>query len=84
MEFTTTETLEIIRIDRLKPEEQIKEFLSMEKNELDGAYTLTFTRANGEKQFISAGYYTNGGSLDRSVKYTIVADTTLVEFSEIY
>jgi len=84
LEFTTTENLEVIRIDRVEPKELIKEFLSMEKNELDGAYTLTFTRANGDKQFISAGYYTNGGSLDRSVNYNVEADTTLVEFSDFY
>lgn len=84
LEFTTTENLEVIRIDRVEPKEQIKEFLSMGKNELDGGYTLSFNRPNGETQFISAGYYTNGGPLDRSLKFTVEADTTLVEFSDFY
>jgi hypothetical protein len=84
LEFTTTENLDVIRIDRIEPKDQVKEFLSMEKNELDGGYTLTFTRTNGEEQFISTGYYTNGGPIYRSVIFTVETDTTLVVFNDFY
>ncbi|MEP0710425.1 hypothetical protein [Algoriphagus sp.] len=84
LEFSTTENLEVIRIDRIEPKEQINDFLSMEKNKLDGGYTLTYTRANGETELLQAGYYTVGGSLDQSIKFTIEADTTMIVFSDYY
>jgi hypothetical protein len=50
VEFTTTEELEIIKIDRIEPNESVTEFLWMRKNKTDGAYSLTFTRANGKRK----------------------------------
>lgn len=81
VEFTTTEKLEIIKIDKIEPNESVTEFLSMRKNKTDGGYSLTFTRANGKKEISSGGYYTNGGSLDRWVKFEIKSDTTFAKFS---
>jgi hypothetical protein len=81
VEFTTSENLEVIRFDKIEPNQTVIEFLSMNKNQSDGAYSLTFTRTNGQKEFSTGGYYSNGGSLDRWVKYEVEADTTSVEFS---
>ena len=80
VEFTTTEKLETIKIDRIEPNESVIEFLSMRKNKTDGAYSLTFTRANGKKEISGGGYYTNGGSLDHSVDFIVENDTTIVKF----
>lgn len=81
VEFTTTEKLNVIKIDRIEPNERVTEFLSMRKNKTDGAYSLTFTRANGKKEISGGGYYTNGGSLDKWVKFEIKSDTIFAEFS---
>ena len=80
VEFTTTERIEFINIDKLKPNKSKTEFLSMKKNKSDGAYSLTFTRANGKKELISCGYFSNGGSLDHWVDFEIENDTTIVKF----
>ena len=81
VEFTTSERLEIIKIGRIEPNETVKEFLSMEKNKSDGFYWLTFTRPDGKKEISGGGYYTNGGSLDKWVKFEIKSDTTFYKFS---
>ena len=83
VEFTTSENLDVIRIDQIEPNESVTEFLSMRNNKSDGSYSLTFTRANGKKEMSGGGYYTNGGSLDRWVKYEIKPDTTFAKFSGI-
>ena len=80
VEFTTTERLELIKIDRIEPNESVTEFLSMRKNKSDGAYSLTFTRASGKKEISGGGYYTNGGSLDHWVDFIVENDTTIVKF----
>ena len=81
VEFTTSENLEVIEIDKIEPHETVNEFLSMTKNKSDGSYWLSFTRANGKKEFSGGGYYTNGGSLDRWVEFNVETDTVLVKFS---
>ncbi|WP_452218916.1 hypothetical protein [Lacinutrix undariae] len=81
VEFTTTEKIEIIKIAKIEPNETVTEFLSMKKNKSDGAYSLTFNRANGKKEISGGGYYTNGGSLDHWVDFSIKKDTTIVDFS---
>ena len=80
VEFTTTEKLKIIKIDKIEPNESVTEFLSMKKNKSDGAYSLTFNRANGKKEITGGGYYTNGGSLDHWVDFKVDNDTTIVKF----
>ncbi|WP_405202163.1 hypothetical protein [Dokdonia sp. LLG6352-1] len=80
VEFTTTEKLEVIKIDRIEPNESVTEFLSMRKNKSDGAYSLTFTRASGKKEISGGGYYTNGGSLDHWVDFIVENDTIIVKF----
>ena len=80
VEFTTTERLELIKIDRIEPNESVTEFLSMRKNKSDGAYSLTFNRASGKKEISGGGDYTNGGSLDHWVDFIVENDTTIVKF----
>ena len=84
VEFTTTEKLEVIKIDRIEPNKSVTGFLSMRKNKTDGAYSLTFTRANGKKEMSGGGYYTNGGSLDHWVDITVENDTTIVKFDGLF
>ena len=81
VEFTTSERLEIIKIDRIEPNESVTEFLSMEQNKSDGFYWLSFTRPNGEKDISGGGYYTNGDALNKWVKFEIITDTTYSTFS---
>ncbi|WP_396596926.1 hypothetical protein [Dokdonia sp. R86516] len=80
VEFTTTERIDIIKIDRIEPNKSTTEFLSMQKNKADGAYSLTFTRADGKKEKRGGGYYTNGGSLDHWIDFIVEKDTTIVKF----
>ena len=80
VEFTTTEKLEIIKFDKIEPNESVTEFLSMRKNKSDGAYFMTFTRTDGRKEMSGGGYYTNGGSLDYWVDFVVKNDTTIVKF----
>ncbi len=80
VEFTTTEKLELIKIDKIEPNESVTKFLSMEKNNSDGAYSLTFTRENGKNEISGGGYYTNGGSLDHWIDFIVKKDTTIVKF----
>ncbi|MEZ4796055.1 MAG: hypothetical protein R2785_02690 [Flavobacteriaceae bacterium] len=81
VKFTTSEKLNNIEIEKIVPNEVISEFLSMKYNKTDGAYFLEFTRSNGKKEIVKSGYYTNGGSLDRWVKFVEEKDTVVVEFS---
>ena len=80
VEFTTTEKLDVIKIDKIEPKESVTEYLSMRNNKSDGSYSLTFTRANGKKEISGGGYYTNGGSLDHWVDFIIENDTTIIKF----
>ncbi len=80
VEFTTTEKIEIIKIDRIEPNKSVTDFLSMKRNKTDGGYSLTFTRANGKKENSGDGYYTNGGSLDHWVDFEVENDTVIVKF----
>ena len=52
----------------------------MKKNKIDGAYSLTFNRANGKKEISGGGYYTNGGSLDHWVDFEVENDTIIMKF----
>ena len=81
VEFTTSERLQIIKIGSIQPNETVKEFLSMRQNKSDGFYWLTFTRHDGKKEICGGGYYTNGKSLDKLVKFEIKSDTTFYKFS---
>ncbi len=80
LEFTTSEKLEVLKIDRIDPNETVEEFLSMEENESDGIYVLTFSRSSGENEISAGGYYTNGGSLDNKVVFIVKNDTTILNF----
>ena len=78
--FTTSEKLEVVKIDRIDPNESVAEYLSMRKNKGDGSYLLTFIRTDGKQEKRSVGYYTNGGSLNQWVNFIVKKDTTLVNF----
>ncbi len=80
VEFATTEKLDVLKIHQIEPYESVTEFLSMRNNKSDGAYSLTFTRANGKKEISIAGYYTNGGSLNHRVDVIVKNDTTNMKF----
>ena len=80
VEFTTTEKLKSVRIDEVQANSSVSEFLSMRNNKTDGAYLLTFTRADGTKEVKSEGYYTNGSSLNHWIDVIVKNDTTIVKF----
>jgi len=80
VEFTTTEKVDILEFDKIEPNQTVTEFLSMNKNKSDGAYSLTFTRANGKTEMSGGGYYTNGSSLDHRMDFIVENDTTIVKF----
>ncbi len=81
VKFSTSEKLTIMEFDKIEPNQNIADFLSMKHNKNDGSYTLEFTRSNGIKESKSFGYYTNGGALDRWVKFEIQNDTITHKFS---
>ena len=81
VEVTTSEKLDVIKIDRIEPNENVSEFLSMRENKTDGGYILTFTRENGKTETRKDGYYTNGGSLDEWIEFNVKSDTVLVKLS---
>lgn len=81
--FTTSEQLDIVHLDHLAPKATVTEFLSMKDNKIDGNYSLTFKRGNGEHEMMKAGYYSNGTAINRKIIYSIEQDSTSVEFTEI-
>lgn len=82
LEFTTTELLDSVRIDKVQVDKRVTGFLSMQRNKTDGAYSLTFTRADGKIENSISGYYSNGGPLNKRVEYKVENGTVLVEFSD--
>lgn len=80
IQFTTTEKLGSIQIDKIDPNESATAFLSMRKNKTDGAYRLSFARESGLGEVLDCGYYTNGRSLSNHVEFIVERDTTFVNF----
>lgn len=78
--FTTSENLTELKFDKIKPNENLSDFLTMKDNKSDGSYVLVFTR-NGKKITKGYGYYTNGGALDKWVEFEIENDTVNHKFS---
>ena len=83
IEFSTTENQEIIKINTLNPSEHDSQFLSMKMNKTDGAYLLTFDKANGEKVQNNNGYYSNGVPLNKTINYVIKNDTIIVKYDNL-
>ena len=77
---TTSENLTELKFDKIKPNENLSDFLTMKDNKSDGSYVLVFTR-NGKKVTKGYGYYTNGGALDKWVEFEIENDTVNHKFS---
>ncbi len=82
VKVTTSENLNSVDIIQIGPGENISDFLSMKNNQSDGSYVLEFTRQNGTKETIGAGYYTNGGSLNSRITFEIDKDTAFVVISK--
>jgi hypothetical protein len=80
-EIGTSEKLSTINNVILNPGKEINSFLKMKENKTDGSYIILYTLANGKKENIDAGYYTNGAPIERSMYIDIQRDTTLVTFS---
>ena len=80
VKFYTSEKLNVIKFDKIEPNQTVKNFLSMKDNQIDGSYTLEYNRVGGEKEYSGGGYYTNGGSLNELVQFEVKKDTTLVKF----
>ena len=83
VKFTTSENLDVVMVNKIEPNESVTKFLSMQDNKFDGAYSLSFTRANGKKEMTDGGYYTNGVPLDQWVKFEVKPDTIFAKFSGI-
>lgn len=82
VEFTTSENLNSIKINKIEPGESVNDFLNMEDNQSDGGYILNFKTANGEIKQSGVGYYTNGGSLDGRIMFSIENDTVIARTSD--
>ncbi len=80
VKFYTSEELAFLTFSSLKANENVTGFLSMTKNKFDGSYVLEFQRSEGKKEYLSNGYYTNGGSLDEKVQITIKNDSAIWDF----
>ena len=83
VKFYTSEKLKIAEYDKIQPNEQISDFLSMNKNKSDGEYILEFTRENGKKETSNAGYYSNGRAMERWIEFNVKSDTTFVKLSKM-
>ncbi len=78
--FSTSENLAELKFDKIEPNENVSDFLTMKDNKIDGSYVLKFTQ-NGKKKTQHYGYYTNGGTLDKWVEFKIKNDTVIRKFS---
>ncbi|MBL4745298.1 MAG: hypothetical protein JKY08_02920 [Flavobacteriaceae bacterium] len=76
----TTEKLDFTVFVEIPSTEKKTGFLSMKKNETDGAYWVEFTRKNGEVIKSKGGYYTNGRSLNQWMSIHIEKDTVFMKF----
>ena len=83
VKFTTSENLASKQFEIIEPNQGVSDFLSMKENVSDGSYVLEFTRYNGKRDSIGAGYYTNGGALDDKLEFKIQNDTIIKIFSEV-
>lgn len=50
----------------------------------DGSYQIEISNDLGEIQRVHGGYFTNGGPLDRKVRYTVYPDTIHTRFYDIF
>ncbi len=81
VKFTTSENLNSIEFETIDTNEKVSDFLKMGDNKTDGSYVLAFTRENGKKEISTAGYYTNGGTLNSQVVFKIEKDTVFASTS---
>lgn len=78
----TSENTDSIVIPILKPDESNSGFLKMVNAKTDGSYIINYDNENGETIESGAGYYTNGSSLDRWIRFEIMEDTTLISLGD--
>jgi len=81
VKFFTSEKLSQVKFDRIEAGKRVCGFLSMKTNRADGTYILEFTDHKGLVKTVSAGYYTNGAPLDKSVLFEIDRDTSFIRFT---
>lgn len=81
VKFYTRERLTVMEFDKIVVDQSVSDFLSMKDNKRDGNYILEFTRSDGTRELKGYGYYTNGGALDRWVKFEILNNSISVQFS---
>ena len=82
VKFYTSEQLNKVEFDSIAANKSVSDFLSMKDNQSDGSYILEFTRADSKKEIQSAGYYTNGGSINSWIRFEVKSDTILVKYGE--
>ena len=70
--------------DSIAPNDVQMKFLDMSKTpKNDGSYTLNFTRTDGEEISQSAGYYSNGVPLNKTICYGIDAISISTFFDDL-
>ena len=72
-----------VYFDAIDADQLVTGFLSMEANTGDGSYTLRFTRSGKPEENLNAGYFTNGGPLDRRIEFEIQMDTVVVTYRSL-
>ena len=82
VKISTSENLDTIKFNSIPPNYSKEGFLSMKHNKIDGSYTLSFERQNGNSKEIGYGYYSNGSPLQEWMRFEITNDSTLVKFGE--
>lgn len=71
-----------LELGDISPKSKAVGFLDMSNEPLaDGGYSVIFKTSTGKEVQQGAGYYTNGGAIDRRVTFIIEVDTIRAEFS---
>nr|WP_321236227.1 hypothetical protein [uncultured Psychroserpens sp.] len=82
LSFSTSEFIEKKTYKLLENDQHHSGFLSMKDNKSDGSYIVTFSRANGIRESINFGYYSNGICLNEWIAIDIKTDTVLTSFGQ--
>lgn len=80
VKFYTTEEIKYLKYRSIEHGKSARHYYSLRNHVLDGSYIIEYTKEDGQIIHHSAGYYTNGGSLDDKVIIRILKDTVLINF----
>ncbi|QIE58710.1 hypothetical protein G5B37_03775 [Rasiella rasia] len=80
--FHTSEKIALNLLNDIKPGDSSQSFYMMKEHKVDGNYVLNFSRNDSVSETIPCGYYSNGFSSDRWVKFRVRNDTVFTEFSK--